>query len=148
MFAQKSKCLISRVTHVKKKNLTHPEAAKLATLQSRLYLKTKVPGSSNDTLCTYCNAGPETQQHIMMECTGFDDLTGEASLNQLDKNQNLDFEKEADIICKVIDRIKLGQQTNQNHTDEITQSTDSGTFMCLDSMDTSQHTNIQHNQHI
>ena len=76
----------------------------------------------------------------MMECTGFDDLTGEANLNQLDDNQNLDFKKEADIICKVIDRIKLGQQTNQNHIDEsqITQSTDSGTFMCLDSMDTSQ----------
>ena len=51
-----------------------------------------------DTLCTYCNAGPETQQHIMMECTGFDDLTGEANLNQLDENQNLDFKKEADII--------------------------------------------------
>ena len=38
-----------------------------------------------------------------MECTGFDDLTGEANLNQLDENQNLDFKKEADIICKVID---------------------------------------------
>ena len=72
---------------------------------------------------------------------GFDDLTGEANLNQLDGNQNLDFKKEADIICKVIDHIRLGQQTNQNHTDEITQSssTDSGTFMCLDSLDTSQH---------
>ena len=57
----------------------------------------------------------------MMECTGFDDLTGEANLNQLDENQNLDFKKEADIICKVIESIKLGQQTNQNHTDEITQ---------------------------
>ena len=113
-----------------------------------LNVKGNFPGSSNDILCTYCNAGPETQQHIMMECTGFDDLTGEANLNQVDENQNLDFKKEADIICKVIDRIKLGQQTNQNHTDEITQSTDSGTFMCLDSMDTSTHTNIQHNQHI
>ena len=56
-----------------------------------LNVKGNFPGSSNDTLCTYCNAGPETQQHIMMECTGFDDLTGEANLNQLDENQNLDF---------------------------------------------------------
>ena len=105
-----------------------------------LNVKGNLPSSSNNTLCTYCNAGPETQQNIMMECTGFDDLTGEANLNQLNKNQNLDLKKEADIICQVIDHIKLGQQTNQNHTDEITQSTDSGTFMCLDSMDTSQHT--------
>ena len=62
-----------------------------------LNVKGNFPGSSNDTLCTYCNAGPETQ-HIMMECTGFDDLTGKANLNQLDENQNLDFKKEADII--------------------------------------------------
>ena len=68
----------------------------------------------------------------MKECTGFDDITGEANLNQLDKNLNLDLKNEADIICKVIDRIKLGQKTNQNHTNDITQSTDSGTVMCLD----------------
>ena len=67
----------------------------------------KLPGSSDNTFCTYCNAGPETQQHIMKECTGFVDLTGEANLNQLDENQNLDFKKEADVIRKVIDRIKL-----------------------------------------
>ena len=58
-------------------------------------------------------------------------LTGETNLNQLDDNQNLDFKKEADMICKVIDRIKLGQKTNQNHTNglTITQSTDSRTVM-------------------
>ena len=64
-----------------------------------LNVKGNFPGSSDNTLCTYCNAGPETQQHIMKECTGFDDLTGEANLNQLDENQNLDFKKEADVIC-------------------------------------------------
>ena len=85
-----------------------------------LNVKRNFPGSSDNTpICTYCNAGPETQQHIMKECTGFDDLTGEANLNQLDENQNLDFKKEADVICKVIDRIKLGQKTNQNHSNEI-----------------------------
>ena len=85
-----------------------------------LNVKGNFPGSSDNTLCTYCNAGPETQQHIMKECTRFDDLTGEANLNQLDENQNLDFINEADVICKVIDRIKLRQKKNQNHANEIT----------------------------
>ena len=60
-----------------------------------LNVKGNFPGSSDNTFCTYCNAGPETQQHIMKDCTRFDDLTGEANLNQLDENQNLDFKKEA-----------------------------------------------------
>ena len=51
-----------------------------------LNVKGNFLGSSNNTLCTYCNACPETQQHIMMECTGFDDLTEEANLNRLDEN--------------------------------------------------------------
>ena len=85
-----------------------------------LNVKGNFPGSTNNTLCTYCNAGPETQQHILKECNGFDDLTGEANLKQLDKKQNLDFKQEADVICKVIDRIKLGQKTNHNHAIEIT----------------------------
>ena len=85
-----------------------------------LNVKGNFPGSSDNTLCTYCNAGPETQHHLMKECTGFDDLTGEANLNQLDKNQHLNFKEEANVICKVIDRIKPCQKTNQNHANEIT----------------------------
>ena len=56
----------------------------------------------------------------MKDCAGFDGLTGEANLNQLDENQNLDFKKKADVISKVIYRIKLCQKTNQNHANEIT----------------------------
>ena len=72
-----------------------------------LNVKGNFPSTSNNTLCTHCNAGQETQQHIMKECAGFDNLTEQANLNQLDENQDLDFKKEADIICKVIDHIKL-----------------------------------------
>ena len=80
-----------------------------------LNVKGNFPGSSDNTLCTYCNASPETQQHIMKECTGFDDLTGEANLNQLDENQNLDFKKEADVICKVIAGFILLQAYKKFH---------------------------------
>ena len=83
--------------------LNRKQCSALFKYKSRmLNVKGNFPGSSNDTLCTYCNAGPETQQHIMMECTGFDDLTGEANLNQLDENQNLDFKKEADILILIV----------------------------------------------
>ena len=51
-----------------------------------LNVKGNFPGSSNDTLCTYCNAGPETQQHIMMECTRFDDLTKSESAGRKPKS--------------------------------------------------------------
>ena len=85
-----------------------------------LNVKGNFPGSLDNTFCTYCNAGPETKQHIMKECTGFVDLTGEVNLNQLDENQNQKIKKEADVICKVIDCIKLRQKKNQNHANEIT----------------------------
>ena len=88
--------------------LNRKRCSAIFNYKSRLLkVKGNFPGTSNNTPCTYCNAGPETQQHIMKECTGLDDLTGEANLNQLDENQNLDFKKEADIICKVIDHITL-----------------------------------------
>ena len=82
-----------------------------------LNVKGNFPGSSNNTLCTYCHTGPETQQHLMKECTGFDDLTGEGNLNQLVEKPKSGFQKggRCNMICKVIDRIKLGQKTNQNH---------------------------------
>ena len=47
-----------------------------------LNVKGNFPGSSNNTLCTYCHAVPETQQYIIKECTGFDDLTGEANFKK------------------------------------------------------------------
>ena len=68
--------------------------------------KGNFPGGLENMLCSYCDTGTVTQIHIMQECPHFIDLTRGLDLTKLDENQNLEFKKEAKILCQITDRLK------------------------------------------
>ena len=69
-------------------------------------IKGNFPGGLENILCSYCDTGIETQIHIMQECPHFIDLTRELDLTKLEENQNLEFKKEANILCQNTDQLK------------------------------------------
>ena len=73
----------------------------------------------------------DTSPHLGITLNTKDDLTDHLMITKCKTptttQKTLDFKKKADIICKVINRIKQGLNTNHSHTNERTQITDSGT---------------------
>ena len=76
-----------------------------------LDVKGNFPPGLENMLCSCCNTGTESQIHIMQECPNFIDLTREIDLIKLDENQNLEFEKEANSLCQITDRMKKNCNT-------------------------------------